>query len=105
LFNKNDKPLPEKLSIVLKVGRLIDKSKQGHVLLQILAKDEVLKIIHLINGKMRTPKVEALHRAVSYINKIDKINIPLLSLYFSPLNSNVLLAGISDAYPNFPILV
>ncbi|RYE15713.1 MAG: hypothetical protein EOP34_02110 [Rickettsiales bacterium] len=64
-FNSNDKPLAEKLSSELEVGKVINREKAGHVLLQILAKKEVLKIIHLINGHMRTPKIEALHRAIN----------------------------------------
>jgi hypothetical protein len=64
VFNIHDKPLAEKLSALLKVGKVINKSG-GHVILQILAKDEVLKIFNLINGRMRTPKIEALHRAIS----------------------------------------
>jgi hypothetical protein len=63
-FNINDKPLAEKISVELKVGKTINREKAGHVLLQIVAKEEVLKIIHLINGYMRTPKIEALHRAI-----------------------------------------
>ena len=69
VFNINDKPLAEKLSTELKVGKIINREKAGHVLLQILAKEEVLKIINLINGYMRTPKIEALHRAIDWINK------------------------------------
>jgi hypothetical protein len=64
-FNLADKPLAEKLSAVLKVGKVISKPKLGHVILQILAKQEVIKIINLINGYMRTPKIEALHRAIN----------------------------------------
>jgi hypothetical protein len=63
-FNIHDKPLAEKISTQLNVGKVIDRSETGHVLLQILAKEEVLKIINLINGHMRTPKIEALHRAI-----------------------------------------
>jgi hypothetical protein len=64
VFNINDRPLAEKLSSVLRVGKVVSRSSAGHVLLQILAKEEVLKIINLINGHMRTPKIEALHRAI-----------------------------------------
>jgi hypothetical protein len=64
VFNINDRPLAEKLSAELEVGKIINREKAGHVLLQILAKEEVLKIINLINGYMRTPKIEALHRAI-----------------------------------------
>ena len=65
VFNEKDKPLANKLSTELGVGKVIDRSKAGHVLFQILAKQEVLKVISLINGYMRTPKIEALHRAIT----------------------------------------
>jgi predicted protein tyrosine phosphatase len=65
VFNLADKPLAEKLSALLRVGKVISRPNAGHVILQILAKEEVLKIIHLINGHMRTPKIEALHRAIN----------------------------------------
>jgi hypothetical protein len=88
LFHKDDKPLAEKISSSLKVGRIIDRSKAGHYLLQILAKEEVLNVINLINGKMRTPKIEALHRAINYINQVDNLSIPLLDIDNSPIDSN-----------------
>src|SRR5689334_15647502 len=96
VFNINDKPLAEKLSSVLKVGKVIDRSSAGHVLLQILAKKEVLKIINIINGRMRTPKIEALHRAISWINEKDKSVIPYLGIDTSSLDSNAWLAGFTD---------
>lgn len=102
-FNKHDKPLADKISTKLNVGKVIDRSEAGHVLLQILAKDEVLKIINLINGYMRTPKIEALHRAINWINKKDNSSIPCLRLDTSPLNSNAWLAGFSDADGCFSI--
>lgn len=103
VFNMNDKPLAEKLSAVLKAGKVISKAKAGHVLLQILAKQEVLKIINLINGYMRTPKIEALHRAISWINEKDNSSIPYLGLDYSAIDSNSWLAGFTDADGNFSI--
>jgi len=105
VFNINDRPLAEKLSFGLKVGKIVDRSSAGHVLLQILAKAEVLKIINLINGHMRTPKIEALHRAINSINEKDNSSIPLLGLDASPLSSNSWLAGFTDADGNFSITV
>lgn len=104
-FNIKDKPLAEKLCTLLKVGKVIDKSKAGHVLLQILAKEEVLKIINLINGYMRTPKIEALHRAINWINEYDGSSIPCLGLDVSSLMDNSWLAGFTDADGNFSITV
>ena len=105
VFNEKDKPLANKLSTLLGVGKVIDRPKAGHVLLQILAKQEVLKVINLINGYMRTPKIEALHRAINWINEKDNISIPLLSLDLSPIDSNSWLSGFSDADGNFSITV
>jgi hypothetical protein len=104
-FNINDRPLAEKLSSELKVGKIIDREKAGHVLLQILAKEEVLKVINLINGYMRTPKIEALHRSINWINKQDNTSIPCLGLDLSPLDSNSWLAGFTDADGSFGITV
>ena len=105
VFNEKDKPLAEKLSTELKVGKVIDRFKGGHVILQILAKQEVLKIINLINGYMRTPKIEALHRAIEWINNNDNNLIPLLGLDLSPIDSNSWLSGFTDADGNFSITV
>ena len=105
VFHLNDKPLAEKLSTILAVGKVISKPNAGHVLLQILAKEEVLKIINLINGYMRTPKIEALHRAITWINEYDKSSIPLLDLDLSPIDSNSWLTGFTDADGNFSITV
>jgi hypothetical protein len=104
-FNINDKPLAKKLSAELNVGRVLDREKSGIVILQILAKEDVLKIINLINGFMRTPKIEALHRAIRWINERDNISIPLLRLDTSPLDSNNWLAGFTDADGCFSITV
>ena len=104
-FNLADKPLADKLSAVLKVGKVISKPSAGHVILQILAKEEVLKIINLINGYMRTPKLEALHRAITWINEKDNSSIPCLGLDLSPIDSNSWLAGFTDADGNFSITV
>ena len=71
-------------------------------MLQILAKEEVLKIIHLING---TPKIEALHRAISWINEKDKSFIPCLDVDSSSMDSNSWLAGFTDADGYFSITV
>ena len=95
-FNINDKPLAEKLSAELKVGKIINREKSGIVLWQILAKEEILKIINFINGNMRTPKIEALHRAIRWINERDGTSIPCLGLDSSPLESNSWLAGFID---------
>ena len=104
-FNLADKPLAERLSAILQAGKVTSKPGAGHVILQILAKEEVLKLINLINGHMRTPKIEALHRAIRWINENDNSSIPCLGLDLSPIDSNSWLAGMTDADGNFSITV
>lgn len=96
VFSLADKPLAEKLSILLQAGKVISKPNIGHVLWQIIAKEEVIKIIHLINGYMRTPKIEALHRAICWLNENDNSSIDCLDLDLSPIDSNSWLAGFTD---------
>jgi hypothetical protein len=54
---------------------------------------------------MRTPKIEALDRAINWINENDNNYIPLLGLDLSPIDSNSWLSGFSDADANFSITV
>jgi hypothetical protein len=54
---------------------------------------------------MRTPKIEALHRAICWINEKDNSSIPLLGIDSSSLNSNSWLAGFTDADGSFGITI
>ena len=103
VFAINDKPLADKLASVTKAGIVYVKSNAGHVLWQIQKTEDVIKIINIINGFMRTPKIEALHRAITWYNTYDNINIQCLNLDKSPINSNAWLAGFTDGDGNFSI--
>jgi LAGLIDADG DNA endonuclease family protein len=103
VFSLNDSPLAEKLMSIIKVGKLYNKPQQGCVIWQIQKIEDVIKIINLINGYMRTPKIEALHRAIKWYNGFYNINIEPLGLDQSPINSNAWLAGFTDGDGNFSI--
>ncbi len=103
VFNLADKPLGEKLAFITQAGKIYDKKKAGCILWQIQKKEDVKKIINLINGYMRTPKIEALHRAIDWFNQFDNCNIDCLNLDTSPIDSNSWLAGFSDGDANFSI--
>jgi len=64
-------------------------------------KSSVLTVINLINGFMRTPKIEALHRMINWYNLNNKINLKPLRLDHSPILSNNWLAGYIDADGSF----
>jgi hypothetical protein len=73
------------------------------VLWSIQNSEDVIKIIHIINGYMRTPKIEALHRAIAWYNDNMNTDIKPLDLDLSPIDSNSWLAGFTDGDGNFSI--
>ena len=103
VFSLSDNPLAEKLTSITKVGKLYNKSQQGCVIWHIQKIEDVIKIINLINGYMRTPKIEELHRAIKWYYYHYNINIEPLGLDQSPINSNAWLAGFTDGNGNFSI--
>lgn len=52
---------------------------------------------------MRTPKIEALHRAINWFNEFYNYSIDCLGLDLSPIDSNAWLAGFTDGDGNFSI--
>jgi len=52
---------------------------------------------------MRTPKIEALHRAINWFNESYNYSIDCLSLDLSPIDSNAWLAGFTDGDGSFSI--
>jgi hypothetical protein len=65
--------------------------------------DVLLKLVNLINGHMRTPKIEALHRLINWINLKHNSSIPLLGIDTTPLSESSWLSGLIDADGNFYI--
>lgn len=103
VFSLADRPLADKLASITKAGTVYHRLNAGYVLWQIQKKEDVIKIITLINGYMRTPKIEALHRAIAWFNNFDNRSINCLPMDNSPIDSNSWLAGFSDGDANFSI--
>ncbi|KAG0890036.1 hypothetical protein G6F15_000132 (mitochondrion) [Rhizopus arrhizus] len=94
---KDKTPSAKKLQQVLGCG-FIQKPKTGnYYLFEIQNIDGLFKLANLINGKMRTPKIEALHRLINWLNAKNNGSIECLGLDTSNLNSNSWFAGFSDA--------
>jgi hypothetical protein len=120
IFKKADLPLANYLCDLTQCGKVYIKSDRGYVLWQINDFLGVFKIISIINGYMRTPKYEVLHRAINwynnYIVKNKDSKLPItqnnLSLIYpinclpldeSAIDSNNWLSGFTDADGNFSI--
>lgn len=76
-------------------------SKYLNLLFQDL--NSIQNIAVLLNGKMRTPKIEALHRLIDWLNaRLDvKTKISKLGLDNSSLGNNPWLSGFIEADGNF----
>jgi len=65
----------------------------------------IQKIAVLLNGRLRTPKIEALHRLIDWLNarreRIDELKLSKLGLDNSPLESNPWLTGFIESDGNF----
>jgi len=104
-FAKSEIPMYEKLREILGTGVIyIEKRVKGEVCrFSITNADEVIKIINLVNGKFRTPKIQALYKAIDNLNKWRNANIIKLPLDTSSLDSNAWLAGFIDTDGHFSI--
>jgi hypothetical protein len=96
VFHIKDFTLAETLQST--IGGNIQIRGDNHCRLIIKQKLDVIKIIHLINGKMRTPKIEALHRMIKWCNIHNYginsgFEIEMLNLDLSPIQNNSWLSG------------
>lgn len=90
-FHEKEIPMFEKLKFLLKSVNIYKEKKTGGKSIyrfQITNTETVINVINLINGYFRTPKIEALHRAIDRLNKLQKTNLLKLPLDFSDFGSN-----------------
>jgi hypothetical protein len=105
VFNLADEALAKKLASITNAGAVYNKENAGCVIWHIQKTEDVIKIINIINGYMRTPKIEVLHRAINWLNKHDNCGIKCLGLDQSSIESNAWLAGFTDGDGNFSITI
>jgi hypothetical protein len=120
VFKKADLPLAKYLRDLTNCGNVHIKPNRGYVLWQIQDLVSVFTIANIINGYMRTPKIEGLHRTIkwlnNYINNNQESKLPstkkILSqinpLKFNPLDTSLIetnswFSGFTDADGNFSI--
>lgn len=101
-FNIKDIPLAEKLRKYIGNGYIV-KRKGKSIELRWSSKTSLYRIIKIINGKFRTPKIDQLYKLIDWMNKNHSTNIVKLPLNQQPLLSNSWLAGFIDADGSFYI--
>lgn len=101
VFAIKDKPSALLLKSIFG-GNVYDHPNKNMTRWMILDIRSVTNIVSLVNGKFRTPKINALYNMIDYLNAKGS-NIVKLPLDTSPLNSNSWLAGFIDADGSFSI--
>ncbi len=69
--------------------------------MRITSVKDLILLVHLINGKLRTPKIDQLYNLIDWLNHNHSCSIVKLPLDNSPLSSNAWLSGFFDAYSYF----
>jgi len=108
VFNIKDKPLANCLMETLGSGS-IQPASDNSVLNVVRSKSGIIKLVNLINGEFKTPKIEALHRLIDWLNINPNYNnskvINKMPLNITPLGLNSWFAGFSEGDGSFNIRV
>jgi hypothetical protein len=105
-FNKNNEKLANYLSTYVGYGYLRKKIKENTLVLTIGNKKGLLRIAKLLNGKLRTPKIDKFNKLIDWLNtKYPEGNIMKHNADKSDLFSNSWFAGFTEADGSFDIRV
>lgn len=102
-FVAKDLPLALKIQKIFKGGNIEHPKGSNYINLLFQDVGSIQKIAVLLNGNMRTPKIEALYRLIDWLNTRPKSNSEIIKLELdnSSLGSNPWLAGFIEADGNF----
>jgi hypothetical protein len=84
-------------------GRLRFKNKENAIVWIINSHKELVNMINLLNGYLRTPKIIKFNELIVWLNEKYYYNIPINSPDTSYLNENGWLAGFIDADGGFKV--
>nr|YP_008816103.1 putative LAGLIDADG homing endonuclease [Microspora stagnorum]AGZ90351.1 putative LAGLIDADG homing endonuclease [Microspora stagnorum] len=99
----------ESLAVFLKdrigYGHLVYPKTGNYLLLEISDTKGLCRIVNLVNGFFRTPKLEAFERLINWLQQ--RVNEPVSSkgMDSSPLTSTAWLSGFTDADGNFHVII
>lgn len=102
VFDSRDLPFALVLQKELINGSIRKQKGANAYVLTFNSKESILLIVSLINGKMRTPKIEALYRLIDWLKDSSIKGLPLNT---EPLDSNAWLAGFIEGDGHFYVRV
>jgi hypothetical protein len=87
-FSLKNEPLANKLLDLIGSGFIRYKTKDNACVLVVSPVIGLKKIVSLINGELRTPKIHQFHKLIDWLNKNHSTNIEKLPLKKGSLNDN-----------------
>lgn len=102
-FGLKNEPLAKKLLEIIGSGFIRYKNSDNACVIVVSSVVGLKKIVSLINGKFRTPKIGQLKTLINLLNKNHNANILLLPLCDSSLLSDAWLSGFIDADGSFSV--
>ena len=110
-FHDSNLPLAQKLVETLNCGKVRFLKTQNAYRLEFRGPQELIKIVTLVNGHFRTPKIESLNQLINWLNSSPRghdaaslnCNFEKYTNDTSSLLNNPWFAGFSDADSNFYI--
>ena len=102
-FGLKNEPLAKKLLSLIEFGHIAYKPKDNACVLTVSPVKGLKRIVGLINGELRTPKINQLYLLIDWLNKNHNANIQKLPLKIGNLSSDSWLAGFIDADGSFSV--
>ena len=103
-FAMKNEPLAKKLLELIGSGFIRYKLKDNACILVVSPVVGLKKIVNLINGELRTPKIHQLYALIDWLNKNHNTNITKLSLKKNSLSEDSWLSGFIDSDGSFSVL-
>lgn len=102
-FNSKDLELTKKIVKIIGGGSI---TRDGNTIrLTWRSKADILKVIEIINGRMRTPKILRLYKLIDRYNEKEGTKIEKKGISEKQIQSSAWLSGMSDADSNFNIIL
>lgn len=101
-FVNKDLPLINKI-VEMFGGRLRFKNKENAIVWTVNKHKELINLISIMNGFLRTPKIIKFNDLIMWLNERYHYNIPVNLVDISSLNNNSWLAGFIDADGGFKV--
>ena len=102
-FGLKNEPLAKKLLDIIQYGHIAYKPKDNACVLTVSPVKGLNRVVRLINGELRTPKINQLYLLIDWLNKNHNASIMKLPLKTGSLINDGWLAGFVDADGSFSI--